>query len=150
MSAKSAACPAPLDVTIPADVPKNRVFGCNIDIMQQNLRTLQSLKWEINGVKIFPYSKLKILMHPTKIPVRLQAQLGAQRSLSQMAILSSFLHDKQLHKMLKTQVPMSVGATLFRDILEKMNLKPFLQRYLLQTTYLEIAFIQVNDRSGYN
>ena len=114
--------------------------------MQRNLKVLQSLKYEVEGVKLYPYAKLKLLMRSPSLPAQLQSQLKDQRSMSPMAILSSFLHDKQLHKMLKTQVPMSPGATLFKDIVSKMNLEQFIRKHLLQTAYLEIAFIQARGQ----
>ena len=144
---KSKDHPAPLDITLPSDPSSPKRLQCDTKIMGTNLKTLQSLKWEINGVKFYPYASLRLLMCPPKIPVRLQLQRGDYRSVTQMAMLSSFLHDKQLHKMLQTQVPMSMGATIFKDVLMKMNLRPFVHKHLLQTAYLDIAFIQVNPRN---
>ena len=110
--------------------------------MQKNLRQLQAFKWEVDGVKFRPYLSLKILMHPTK-PLDLpHPPRGETKSVSQMALLSSFLMDKQLHKMLNIQTPLSVGSTIFRDILEKMDMVPMIQKHLIQTCYLDIAFLQ--------
>ena len=110
--------------------------------MRKNLRQLQAFKWEVDGVKFRPYLSLKILMHPAKPLDQPHPPRGETKTVSQMALLSSFLMDKQLHKMLNIQTPLSVGSTIFRDILEKMDIIPLIQKHLIQTCYLDIAFLQ--------
>ena len=134
-----------MNLSLPSDVHVDKKFGCDVKIMQQNLRTLQSLKYQVDGVKWRPYAKMKLKMHQNPVPAHLQAKLGDNRLTSPMAILSSFLQDKQLHKMLQTQVPMHVGATMMKDILTKMDLIPLIKKHLVQTAFLEAAFAHTRE-----
>ena len=145
-ASKTAEFPLPLDIALQADTRPELVFGCNEKIMQRNLKLLQAQKYEVDGIKLYPYKNLKLLMRSPSLPAHLQVKVGDSSSTSHMAILASFLQDKQLHKMLQTQVPMSVGATVFKDIVVKMNLDQFLRKQLLQTAYLEIAFLQTKNQ----
>ena len=120
-------------------------FGCDETVMQQNLKALQALKYQVDGVKWRPYAKMKLKMHPNPVPAHLQARLGDNRLTSPMAILSSFLQDKQLHRMLQTQVPMHVGSTMMKDIITKMDLIPMVKKHLIQTAFLEAAFTHTRD-----
>ena len=113
---------------------------CDKTIMHKNLKSFQSLKYQVDGVKFWPYKGLKVLMHPQKFHGE-----SAEQAITQTMMLSSFTQDKQLQKMLVTQVPMSAGATMFRDILDKMQLRPLIQKHMVQTAYLEIAFLRVSD-----
>ena len=110
--------------------------------MRQNLKQLQAFKWEVDGVKLRPYLGLKSLLHPPPPMDQPHPPKGETKTVSHPDILASFLMDKQLHKMLKVQTPLSVGSTIFRDVLEKMDLKPLIQKHLIQTCYLDIAFLQ--------
>ena len=136
--------PAPMQVALPPTARVNGIFGCKPDIMQKNLKVLQALKWEIDGVKMRPYQGLKILLQPPRPIDQPRPPRGETKTVSQMAMLSSFLMDKQLRKMLQLQTPLSVGSTMFRDVLEKMNLTPLIQKHMVQCCYLEIAFLQVS------
>ena len=111
--------------------------------MGYNLKSLQALKWDSDGVKFRPYNGLKILLHPAKPIDHPHPPQGETKTVNQTALLSSFLMDKQLHKMIQLQTPLSVGSTMFRDILTKIGLAPLVKKHLIQASYLEIAFLQV-------
>ena len=143
LSSKSSTTPAPLQLLLPATNAAGTKFVCRPDVMGYNLKSLQALKWDSDGVKFRPYNGLKILLHPAKPIDNPHPPQGETKTVSQTALLSSFLMDKQLHKMIQLQTPLSVGSTMFRDILTKIGLVPLVKKHLMQATYLEIAFLQV-------
>ena len=144
LTSKSAQYPAPLQMSLPSDLIPTLKFGCDEKVMQINLKTLHSLKYAVDNVKFHPYKGLKLLMHPSKNSVASQSGTQA-KSTTSAAVLASFQQDKQLQKMLLTQVPMTVGAQFIREVVEKMDFTPLVHLLLMQTTYLEIAFLQTRQ-----